>query len=501
MPPLSSNQLGNTCSETEYNRFQATPIAEIPTRSLSTQSAEGRNRIRTAPAPSPFELKGRASTESVLPQHPRLPTSDRTDTGARRDREMVTWETILAQIETQSRKQFTGRLDIRNLRGRAWVFYFGMGRLLWASENKYPRRRWRRQYFLQAGTGEFDAYPNEQLVRAGDRYECWDYHLLMTLSAREQLTAEQVQQLAAETIVEVLFDLFQEGLALFPDLRPDLAGGGDNWERFTVSWRERIRPSDRLAMPLSWSSETPTLVATALEQCLSWQQIGLGNFSPHLAPDWTHRKNKSQQLFGIASILRRLIDGDRSLYDLAALTGEELTRVGQMLLPELRAGTLALHAIADLPLPEAPAPKPLPTVSSASDRRRTETPASFSPRWVAYIDDSPQCQGIVKSILAEGSYRCLSIEDPMLALPLLLEHSPDLILLDLIMPSINGYELCSMIQQVSQLRETPVVFVTGQDSLVDRVRAKMAGASGFISKPIERRALLMAAQRFARHPG
>jgi chemotaxis family two-component system response regulator PixG len=61
-----------------------------------------------------------------------------------------------------------------------------------------------------------------------------------------------------------------------------------------------------------------------------------------------------------------------------------------------------------------------------------------------------------------------------------------MIFLDLIMPSINGYELCGQIRRVSRLANVPIVILTGRDGIIDRVRAKMVGATGFLTKPVNR---------------
>lgn len=422
--------------------------------------------------------------------------------------ERQTLDAILGQIGEQIQQQFTGRLDIRNDRGRSWSLYFRMGRLLWASESQYARRRWRRQYFLQTGSQQFESYPDEKLVRAGDRYECWDYHLLMVLNVRQGLKAEFVQRIVAGTAHEVLFDLFQEGLALFPHLHADRNQNGMNWERFTANWRADVRPSDQLAIPLSWADDTQATLAAVRQQWLAWQQAGLGNFSPHLAPSLRRLDRLAERVSGETyRHLQALINGDRSLYDLAALTQKDLPCVGRSLVSSLRSGDISLQPVADLPLPKPPEPSTRTAAVARDrnlDRRQADLPVAPAPTpsdrrpLIAYIDDSPQCQAAMEPILTEGGYRFLPIEDPVQALPLLLENLPDLILLDLVMPVINGYEMCAQIRKVARLQDTPVVIVTSQDGLVDRVRAKLVGANDFTSKPIERSSMLIVAQRFAR---
>ncbi|NJK28148.1 MAG: response regulator [Coleofasciculaceae cyanobacterium SM2_3_26] len=103
---------------------------------------------------------------------------------------------------------------------------------------------------------------------------------------------------------------------------------------------------------------------------------------------------------------------------------------------------------------------------------------------VACVDDSPQIHQQMQHTLEENLCRCLSIRDALRALPLLLEAKPDIIFLDVVMPVVNGYELCAQIRRSSALQDVPVVFLTSQDGIVDRLRAKLVGASGFLAKPV-----------------
>lgn len=66
------------------------------------------------------------------------------------------------------------------------------------------------------------------------------------------------------------------------------------------------------------------------------------------------------------------------------------------------------------------------------------------------------------------------------------------------MPVANGYELCSQIRKISVLKTTPIVILTGNDSIIDRVRAKVVGATHFICKPIDEAEILEVAQKYTR---
>ena len=72
------------------------------------------------------------------------------------------------------------------------------------------------------------------------------------------------------------------------------------------------------------------------------------------------------------------------------------------------------------------------------------------------------------------------------ALESITQSRPDLILLDVMMPKMSGFEVCRAIKSDESLREIPVVMVTALDSVVDQDRAKFEGADGYMVKPIDR---------------
>jgi twitching motility two-component system response regulator PilG len=82
------------------------------------------------------------------------------------------------------------------------------------------------------------------------------------------------------------------------------------------------------------------------------------------------------------------------------------------------------------------------------------------------------------------------INDPLKALIQIMRIKPDIVLLDVGMPNLDGYELCSMLRRHSHFRETPVIMVTGHTGFIDRARAKFVGASGYLTKPFTRPELI-----------
>ncbi|MEC4802937.1 MAG: response regulator [Jaaginema sp. PMC 1079.18] len=110
-------------------------------------------------------------------------------------------------------------------------------------------------------------------------------------------------------------------------------------------------------------------------------------------------------------------------------------------------------------------------------------PVAYRPLVVG-IDDSFTVLEEMRSLFTPNQYRFLGISDATHVLLTLLEVKPGLIFLDLVMPIVNGYEICAQIRRIPHFENTPITILTSQDTLVDRLRAKMVGATDFLSKPL-----------------
>lgn len=102
---------------------------------------------------------------------------------------------------------------------------------------------------------------------------------------------------------------------------------------------------------------------------------------------------------------------------------------------------------------------------------------------VACIDDSPTVLSAINSFLDQEYFSIVMINDPLKALMQIIRCKPDLILLDVGMPNLDGYELCSLLRKHSNFKNTPIVMVTGNTGFIDRAKAKLVGASGYLTKP------------------
>jgi two-component system, chemotaxis family, response regulator PixG len=221
-----------------------------------------------------------------------------------------------------------------------------------------------------------------------------------------------------------------------------------------------------------------------------WRAAGLGSlqellpqFSPDLAPILRKppklEEKVSPEMF---KSLFRLMRGQLTLWDVALEMQRPLPAVIRALLPLIRRGVIALKPIPDLPSP--------------GDRLNVlPEPIGVRPL-IACIDDNPSLGEAIARILHPAGYEVLSILNPLQGISTLLERKPSLIFLDLVMPNTNGYELCTFLRKTSAFQNTPIVILTGNDGVIDRVRAKLAGSSDFMAKPPEPTKVLQVVQKY-----
>jgi diguanylate cyclase (GGDEF)-like protein/PAS domain S-box-containing protein len=106
---------------------------------------------------------------------------------------------------------------------------------------------------------------------------------------------------------------------------------------------------------------------------------------------------------------------------------------------------------------------------------------------VLIVDDTESGREILESVLLGQGYNLLFASDGYGALELAAAHNPDVILLDVMMPGLSGFDVCKRLRADPALAEVPVVLVTALDDADSRIQGIEAGADDFLSKPIDRR--------------
>src|SRR5919106_1053234 len=104
---------------------------------------------------------------------------------------------------------------------------------------------------------------------------------------------------------------------------------------------------------------------------------------------------------------------------------------------------------------------------------------------VVVIDDVEENLELISGVLARDGYTVVGARDGAAGLDLVLHERPDLVLTDVVMPRMNGFELCRRLKDDRETRLIPVVLVTGLAERENRIEGINAGADDFLTKPID----------------
>jgi twitching motility two-component system response regulator PilG len=114
---------------------------------------------------------------------------------------------------------------------------------------------------------------------------------------------------------------------------------------------------------------------------------------------------------------------------------------------------------------------------------------------VLVVDDSPTVRKIVQLTLQRERIRVVTAGDGLSALAAVTDEEPDLILLDIMLPRMDGYNICQVIRKNMAYRDMPIIMLSGKDGLFDRMRGKLAGSTEYITKPFDSAELVAVVKR------
>lgn len=363
---------------------------------------------------------------------------------------------LFERLLDYSNKGFTGKIDLQVSSQLKTTIYFNLGFLAWVTDESFSPRRWSR-YLKQAGLlpSQIQEISNWNRKKISTE-ECWEYDYLVILAKKKYLNQLQVQEIISNLTQELLFDFLQ---------KVPLPSSSNNSLPFHVTVYPKVRPSWQHSLPHTWLCGI-TSVQNKIEKCYKqWLDLGLKDYSPNLIPYINdHQRLSRETTAQTYQKLVTLLDGKQTLREIAARMQLDLMTIVQPLSLLIKENVITLHA--------SQAEIPQPNIS-----KKKEVGLN-----IVSIDDSPQTLKILEAFITETGHQFTGITNPMNALSAVIEKKPDLIFLDLVMPILNGYELCSKIRQVKSMNSVPIVILTGNP--LNQVRAKFVGATQCLEKPI-----------------
>ena len=114
---------------------------------------------------------------------------------------------------------------------------------------------------------------------------------------------------------------------------------------------------------------------------------------------------------------------------------------------------------------------------------------------VMVIDDSKTIRHTAEMLLKNAGCKVVTATDGFEALVRIVDHEPDIIFVDIMMPRLDGYQTCALIKHNRFFKKTPVILLSSKDELFDRARGRIVGSELYLTKPFTRDELLGAIEQ------
>lgn len=361
----------------------------------------------------------------------------------------------------------TGELVVRHGKQTSlqWKVYFYLGRVVYATGGIHPVRRWYRAFKYNCA----ECFSANWLIQAYSELDLWEVDLLNQALNQGRINQNQYKAVIQTIVQEVMFTLLGQKF-------------------FTTEWHPGVvAPQSNIYLSVD------QLVQDGQKLREQWRNCGLGflqelmtHFSPDLAPVLKNRLQMESHLASPAHrSMVRMMRGEHTLWDIAQEMHRPLPVIVRSILPRIRHGIIDLREIPDFPAL---------CVQSVALPVVTPPPAKLV---IACIDSNLSTGRMIAQAL-QPHYEVITILNPLRGLPTLLERKPKLIFLDPKLAETNGYELCALLRKTTELQDIPIVILAKQDGMIDRVRAKLSGASEFLTKPTEAEKVQQVVQKYLR---
>lgn len=224
----------------------------------------------------------------------------------------------------------------------------------------------------------------------------------------------------------------------------------------------------------------------------SWQRLQPVLTSPYQqisCPDSTRLNQpvaNGQLNQALLSMLAQLMQGN-SIYQVAFLLKQDSLKVAQLLFPYIQQQIFVL-APPISPLNRLPS-VPVGIAPQATSQAPSVQGFKKAPKIVC-IDDSPAMLDTLRKYLEADGFDVATVENPMESMSTLFAMKPDMILMDVSMPGIDGRRLCEILRRSSAFKHLPIIIVSSNTSVLDKAKAESSGATDYLQKPFSKVDLL-----------
>lgn len=237
-------------------------------------------------------------------------------------------------------------------------------------------------------------------------------------------------------------------------------------------------------VPQLTSLEITPLVTKITKEVQEWKQLYPHIQSPEQLPMLADLAKLTDSLpVSTVNKLQHWADGKTSIRQLARYLNRDILTIAKAIYPYVQQGWLQLvYSVSSVPGDQIPNWE---KVDNHKGKGR-----------IVCIEDAIAICETVESILKPQGYEAISITKPLEALSLVFQLQPNLILCDIAMPELDGYEICAMLRHSTAFRFVPIIMLTGKEGFIDRVRARMVGATDYLTKPFADTELLMLIEKY-----
>jgi two-component system, chemotaxis family, response regulator PixG len=390
--------------------------------------------------------------------------------------EKLSFKDLIIQLKNIKAQAFSGNLTVKIETNLSWIFAFRSGRLGWVKGGVDPVECWQRNLALARLN-----IPSNKLAEINNPQDkALDSELLADLLVKELIDREKSAILVGRIATECLFDIIQFSQ--------------HSGNRLTYQLTQTGAANSELSLGLQLLEIEPILTKS-IQAWQEWSNAGLAVYAPSLFPIVSNANEIAQSSHG-AELYSTVvtIDGNRSIRSLAGKNQQSPLEFTSKLVPLLKSGFIKLSQQPKSPLIRVQNSTDLS--ERFSNSAMPKSGAIKQEPLIACIDDSLLIYQSLERILTQNGYRSYGVQDPLRIMPSLIRNKPDFIFLDLLMPITNGYEVCEQIRKTPSLKHIPVIILTGKDGLIDRMRSKMVGATGFLSKPVESESVLKMVEKY-----